>query len=491
MNLGDPAWELLDPTPNVHYMFVQFDNIYFWCKLANRVVVRWSKRMYSCAGTCTYEGRGGLCVIALSEPLLKLRPRKDLVETLLHEMIHAFLFVSGQDMDRDGHGPQFQNHMHRINKQAGLNISIYHDFNDEVKLYQTHWWRCNGPCQYRQPYFGIVKRSSNRAPGPNDYWWKDHKRRCSGTFIKIKEPEKKSKKAAKNTKKPNQGDVDRFVTITSDVNKENTVPIINTNLTPKSSVGTKMNGAIDITGTTCKTTIDIWLGKGHITNKKKRISLDTVNDAPPTKITKIDLTNESENVSIDKMTSIINDVYGEKYKLVQNNGKIYPVKDAEIVNCPICNALIKNKDINRHVDECLNKQFIANTDFENDNDVCDVFEPKPSTSRENAKLKNTEELGEIIDLTEESNKQCPCCSQIVKTTMAIHLDECASFMDDNTRVPDKEEKSCKTKEDDELDESQLFNKSGTKYPCPSCLDLIEQDEMSGHLSNCLQPIFFV
>ena len=38
---------------------------------------------YRCAGLCVYEGRGGLCSIRLSEPLLKLRPRKDLVETLL------------------------------------------------------------------------------------------------------------------------------------------------------------------------------------------------------------------------------------------------------------------------------------------------------------------------------------------------------------------------------------------------------------------------
>ena len=36
-----------------------------------------------CAGLCEYEGHGGLCCIKLSEPLLKFRPRKDLVETLL------------------------------------------------------------------------------------------------------------------------------------------------------------------------------------------------------------------------------------------------------------------------------------------------------------------------------------------------------------------------------------------------------------------------
>ena len=37
-----------------------------------------------------YEGRGGLCSVRLSLPLLKLRPRKDLVETLL---VNAFFFL--------------------------------------------------------------------------------------------------------------------------------------------------------------------------------------------------------------------------------------------------------------------------------------------------------------------------------------------------------------------------------------------------------------
>ena len=36
-----------------------------------------------CAGLCCYEGHGMLCSIRLSQPLLRLRPRKDLVETLL------------------------------------------------------------------------------------------------------------------------------------------------------------------------------------------------------------------------------------------------------------------------------------------------------------------------------------------------------------------------------------------------------------------------
>lgn len=83
-------------------------------------------------------------------PLLKLRPRKDLVETLIvssdkfkissklpcifvkyklsfflkHEMIHAYLFVTKNNRDRDGHGPEFQSHMYRINRESGTNITV-------------------------------------------------------------------------------------------------------------------------------------------------------------------------------------------------------------------------------------------------------------------------------------------------------------------------------------------------------------------------------
>lgn len=52
--------------------------------------------------------------------------------------------------------------MNRINKIAGTTITIYHTFHDEVRYYKTHVWRCDGPCQHRPPYYGIVKRSMNR-----------------------------------------------------------------------------------------------------------------------------------------------------------------------------------------------------------------------------------------------------------------------------------------------------------------------------------------
>lgn len=45
-------------------------------------------------------------------------------QTLLHEMIHALLFVTQNNRDRDGHGPEFCKHMNRINKASGANITV-------------------------------------------------------------------------------------------------------------------------------------------------------------------------------------------------------------------------------------------------------------------------------------------------------------------------------------------------------------------------------
>uniref|UniRef100_A0A3B4ECM6 DNA-dependent metalloprotease SPRTN n=1 Tax=Pygocentrus nattereri TaxID=42514 RepID=A0A3B4ECM6_PYGNA len=209
MSIVDERWEMLDPSPDVRAMFLQFNDMFFWGKLSG-VEVRWSPRMTLCAGVCSYEGRGGLCSIRLSEPLLKLRPRKDLVETLLHEMIHALLFVTQNNRDRDGHGPEFCKHMNRINGASGTNITIYHSFHDEVDVYRQHWWRCDGPCQNRKPFLGYVKRAMNRAPSARDPWWEDHRRTCGGTFTKIKEPENYGKKG-KNEEKKDKIDIRNII----------------------------------------------------------------------------------------------------------------------------------------------------------------------------------------------------------------------------------------------------------------------------------------
>lgn len=133
--------ELVDPTPDIHELFQTFDALYFGGALA-AVEVRWSPRMTLCAGVCVYHRRAGYCSIRLSKPLLQFRPRSDLVDTLLHEAIHAYLFVTQQNTDHDDHGPRFCSHMQRINQAAGTSITVYHTFHDEVDHHRTHWWQC-------------------------------------------------------------------------------------------------------------------------------------------------------------------------------------------------------------------------------------------------------------------------------------------------------------------------------------------------------------
>lgn len=110
--------------------------------------------MTQCAGLCYLtqmrksSGLGLFCTVRLSRPLLKYRSLSELLETLLHELIHAWLFVTKtrhtRDDGADGHGPDFIKKMLEVNEITGLNLSVYHTFRDEVDLARKHVWLCNG-----------------------------------------------------------------------------------------------------------------------------------------------------------------------------------------------------------------------------------------------------------------------------------------------------------------------------------------------------------
>eukprot|EP00375_Theileria_parva_P001454 XP_764126.1 hypothetical protein [Theileria parva strain Muguga] len=167
---------------NIYEWFMYYNNLCFDGSL-DRVQLSWSKRMTRCAGICQYKPIG-FCHIRLSESLLRYRSATECKETLLHEMIHAYIFLNKLDF-LFGHGPKFIWHMKRVNEITGLNVTVSHQFHDEVNYYRKHIWRCDGICRFKPPYFGYVKRSTNRNPGPNDFWWKKHETECGGKFIKI------------------------------------------------------------------------------------------------------------------------------------------------------------------------------------------------------------------------------------------------------------------------------------------------------------------
>lgn len=349
----DHNWETLDPNPDVHGLFLAFNRQYFSGSL-DTVIVQWSKRMTVSAGLCRYQR--GFCSISLSEPLLKLRPRKDLVETLLHEMIHAYLFLTNNKdhRDRDGHGPEFCKHMYRINMEAGTKISIYHNFHEEVRLYQQHWWKCNGPCQYNKPFFGYVKRSMNRAPGPNDRWWTNHQAICNGTFIKIKEPEGygvKQKQAILPVPKPVKSinKITNYIPASLQVHEENT---------KHSSTSTESNeqklqqdvclGNEDETTLcpVCNDTVLLeWLND-HLQNcsqLKEMFGSETDDKCKcPACNDTVDRLLMNEHLDVCKMLSE-----------VFENDLIRVPDDFNYVNCPNCDKIVKENNINEHLDICI------------------------------------------------------------------------------------------------------------------------------------------
>jgi predicted SprT family Zn-dependent metalloprotease len=213
--------DLTDPNPDVFALFVHYNQRYFSGKL-DAVSVSWSKRMTLCAGVCKYSQNGPFheCTISLSEPLLKFRPSTDTINTLLHEMIHAYMFVTKNIKDNSAHGPEFQRIMGDINSREGTQITIYHSFHAEVDFYRVHWWKCS-KCDR------IVKRSMNRAPSKWDDWWSAHVRSCGGDFVKIKGPEKKKPVKAEKKKPsidPNGSKVlDKFLDKGKPIPKRKTV----------------------------------------------------------------------------------------------------------------------------------------------------------------------------------------------------------------------------------------------------------------------------
>ena len=141
---------------DIHDLFTIYDQTFFRGDLEGKVLLEWSKRMTQCAGICYLDqatrrsGKGLFCIVRLSLPLLKYRSMNELYETLLHELIHAWLFLTKNKHERndghDGHGPDFLVKMREINDMTGLKLSVYHTFSEEVEQARGHVWLCDGKC---------------------------------------------------------------------------------------------------------------------------------------------------------------------------------------------------------------------------------------------------------------------------------------------------------------------------------------------------------
>ncbi|KIZ00822.1 putative Zinc finger RAD18 domain-containing [Monoraphidium neglectum] len=217
--------EYLDPHVDIFSLFQpayylqHYSRLYFSDQLGAASVEWSSKRMTLCAGTCQLHGNGGGVVIKLSEPLLQFRPLRDLKDTLLHEMIHALLFLDGRWRQDGDHGPLFKSYAKAINEATcpdhqrpvgGYNVTVYHTMHAEVDEHRKHRWTC-------QRCGNTIKRAMNRPPQPADCVTTRgkgevpcgdtrcshcmHARHCGGQYDKVMEPEGYSSKGGKGRAK--------------------------------------------------------------------------------------------------------------------------------------------------------------------------------------------------------------------------------------------------------------------------------------------------
>jgi hypothetical protein len=230
--------------------------------------------------------------------LLQYRPRSDTINTLLHEAVHAYFFITtswkhSRGDDGTGHGVGFQLLADAINNHGNYDVTIYHTFHDEVDSYRTHVWQCDGPCQRQPPFFGQVKRSMNRAPGRTDTWRSRHDSECGGTYTKIGEPEL--------TKKQLQ------------------------NLSGKERAGRQKNK------------LDGWIKTSKNGNAEGDIS-----DKPKAP-------DRGEETSIAK-DAVVRYSAGRKRPLDMKDDDVVIVEKKKLVECPICTMQVADTEINDHLD---------------------------------------------------------------------------------------------------------------------------------------------
>jgi hypothetical protein len=295
-----------NPFVDIHQLFGLYNILYFRSLLVPRVEVTWSARLTLCAGMCELvkddEGKYRRIRLKLSEPLLKYRPRSDTIDTLLHEAIHAYFFITtswqhSRGDDGTGHGKGFLLLADAVNNHGNYEITVYHTFHDEVDSYRTHIWKCDGPCQHTPPYFGLVKRSMNRAPSKSDTWWKQHEEECGGSYTKIMEPELTKAQlralSAKERAGMQKNKIDSWV---------------------KASAA-KASQSADVKTTNTSST-------RHIAATEHLARVDQTGPAPI-----------------------------RKRKLSLNSDTNTTSSKSALVTCPICQQRVAEKDINSHLDE--------------------------------------------------------------------------------------------------------------------------------------------
>lgn len=161
---------LTDQLPDIYAVFRAYNEEYF-DGLIGGFEVRWCARLWIQAGkTTTFP----LKRITISTKLLIGREIRIMVETLLHEMIHAYLFCNDHPHPLQ-HGEDFVKVMTETNILSTLNIGILDEGGLDHIAHLQVIWECS-KCKEQIVRF---KRKSRQL---NDKTARLHRVRCRGTW---------------------------------------------------------------------------------------------------------------------------------------------------------------------------------------------------------------------------------------------------------------------------------------------------------------------
>ena len=126
-------------TDRLYQLFKEYNVLYFE-GLVKGFTVSWGYQMCSTSGLTEFMGRR----IKISKPIHECLPEVEMRGTLLHEMIHAWLFCIGKPLRVClGHGYAFHKKMRIINKQVGFDIGLDHFMALETSpLRDRYEWQC-------------------------------------------------------------------------------------------------------------------------------------------------------------------------------------------------------------------------------------------------------------------------------------------------------------------------------------------------------------
>jgi len=323
----------------------------------------------------------------------------------------------------------------------------------------------------------------NRAPGPSDFWWDEHQRKCNGEFIKIKEPKnfkshsKQSHKSKSKDQKPNKSITDWFTKNTPAIDAtakstssmvsltNNDSKILTQRNNDKPSTSKDNNGTNSFRAMNEKNTQDLSLGMKKLGGSSNNVHgwgtsgpsgtvekdnaknvfknptfscsgvLGGSNSGQSNLLTKFMHVNDDENHRRESIRRNSSESIARQERSVNNSVLNLSQPRNNSVPCPTCNVPMTLENIYRHVDTCLI----------NDNTLIDEINNNINNNNNNEELMlpirtfSTSTVEQSIDTNTISNKRlrlnnpdeiaeyvnCPVCNKrLPSTDINQHLDEC-------------------------------------------------------------------